>query len=120
MKWAEHLMQGAPDCWLREHDWIEGEEFLPDEIVQLDAAIYDWFLEYLVTLCQETHWRVLDGDEDLVYLIWTKPEGCFLRRLTPSQLHLFFEWTGQIRQVEPTAGCIVEEPASLRTQQTMF
>lgn len=119
-RWAEHLMQAAPDCWLREHDCIEGEEFLPDEIVQLDAAIYNWFIEYLVTLWQETHWRMLDGDEDLFYLVWTKPEGYLLRRLTPDQLHSSSECTGKLRQAEPTAGCMAGESASLRKQQTLF
>lgn len=118
--WAEHLMQGEPSDWRQAQDWREGEEFSPDAIVQLDPSIYDWFVEYLVTIWESVNWRVLDGDEDLQYLVWANATGRFLRRLTARQLGDFLELAKKLRPIELTRDSDVEAASAGRRQQTMF
>ena len=80
-------------------DWVEDQEFTSGEVVEIDAAIRDWFAEYLVIVKREADWFLADDGEGWFYVLWSRDERCYLRLLTDEEQHEFSRLTG----IEPEA-----------------
>ncbi|MDZ4779952.1 MAG: hypothetical protein SGJ19_06850 [Planctomycetia bacterium] len=79
------LMEQPPTAQLTVEEWVEDQEFTPDETVEVESPIHDWFADYLVCVWQGAAWSVVDDGLGSLFLLWTRDEGCFARRLTEVQ-----------------------------------
>jgi hypothetical protein len=97
------LTAEPPTAQLAAEDWIEDQEFTPGDVVEIEAAMRDWFAEYLVVVKREAEWFLADDGEGWLYLLWSRDNNCYLRLLTE----------GEQREVAQLSGieCVIEDNA---------
>jgi hypothetical protein len=76
------MTQAAATSRLAVVDWYEDYEFPLGEVFAIEAPILDWFAEYVVVVHREGDWFLCDDGEGSHYLLWTRGDECFVRRLT--------------------------------------
>jgi len=90
----QRLTSEVSSSRLAADDWVEDQEFTPGEVVEIDAAIRDWFAEYLVIVKREADWFLADDGEGWFYVLWSRGERCYLRLLTDEELQDVCRLTG--------------------------
>ncbi len=121
------LIQQPPTAQLAAEDWVEDQEFTPDEVVEVELSIHDWFAEYLVCVWQSEKWSVADDGLGSLFLLWTRDQRCFVRRLTEVQQQEFCALAGVFLNAETDEGEVAaprdlrsREPENPASQQTLW
>lgn len=96
------LTQQPPKKRLSVENWVEDQDFDPDGTVEIDAEIFDWFAEYLVTVHREGDCYILDNGEGSHYLLWNRDACCFARRLSDEQEAQLFRLSGIVCETPDT------------------
>lgn len=126
-EFVQGLVQQRPTGQLDSADWAEEQEFTPGEVVAIEASIFDWFAENLVSVHYQDDWFIADDGLGTLFLLWTRPTGCFVRCLTDDEQQTFGELaevpfdekrSGNETPAPPPAGRM-EEPQPT-SQQTLW
>jgi hypothetical protein len=91
---VQRLTSQAATAQLSAEGWVEDQEFPPGDVVGIDAAIRDWFGEYLVAVKDGPEWFLADDGEGWFYLLWSRNEQHFVLLLTDEQAQEVTRLTG--------------------------
>jgi hypothetical protein len=78
----DRLMREPATVQLTADDWDQGHEFAPDEVVEIEGSIFDWFAENLEAVHQGPEHFVADDGQGGWFLLWCRDGRCCMRLLT--------------------------------------
>ena len=110
------LKAGVHSARCSSADWIEDQDFELGCVVEIDAAIQDWYAEYYVVVKRGLDWFLADGGEGWFTFLWQQGGGFYLRLLTEPQEQAIERWTGLKPELEEP----VEEASSNPVQASEF
>ncbi len=99
-------------------EWNEDQQYPRGKVLEIDADIFDWFADCLVTVHQGADCFVLADGDGLHYALWTCGQQCFVRRFRTDDESTFSEFEHSENERSKSEDAAAENSVSEAPERT--